>query len=70
MTQGGASVPGWEDLPPAEPRGWVKTNGEYGYGCACARMRTDRRKRKVLEIASLTYRPLAVCRADRRLRKP
>ena len=70
MTQGGAVLTGWEELQPSEPPEWVRTNGYYGHGCACARVRTDRRKREVLEIASLTYRPLAVCRADRRLPKP
>lgn len=69
-TQGGPQAPGWEDLPPMGERQWVKTNGSYGYGCACATMRVDRKSGEVLAIRSLTAKPLKACRADRRLPKP
>jgi hypothetical protein len=69
-SQGGRQAPGWEDLDMQSPPQWVKTNGYYGYGCACAAMRVDRRKSEVTEIRSLTPRPLKACRADRKLPKP
>jgi uncharacterized protein YqjF (DUF2071 family) len=69
-TQGGPSAPGWEDLGGARSSQWVETNGSYGYGCACASMRIDRRSGDVLEIRSISPRPLKACRADRRLPKP
>jgi Protein of unknown function (DUF4087) len=76
-TQGSDGAPGWEEMgdrnPPdwsARPKQWVETNGHYGYGCACATMRVDRRSETILEIRSLSPRPLKACRADRRLPKP
>ena len=68
--QGGYQAPGWEELPPMGKREWVATNGSYGHGCACAAMRVDRRSGEVTEIRSLTPRPIAACRRDRRLPKP
>lgn len=67
-TQGAPPVSGWEDLGGSHGKEWVATNGSYGYGCACATLRTD--KGEVLEIRSLTPRPLKACRTDRRLPKP
>lgn len=70
-TQGMGSAPGWEDIGGGDHgREWVATNGSYGYGCACATMRVDRRRGEVREITALTPRPLKACRADRKLPKP
>ncbi len=58
------------DWPEFSPQQWVETNGSYGYGCACMKVRVDRKTRKVLEIKSAYARPLSVCRKDRSLKKP
>ena len=38
-----------------------KTNGHYGYGCACMKVVVDRSDGRVLRIASATARPLKAC---------
>jgi hypothetical protein len=65
--QGAAPAPGWDALESTTPPEWVKTNGSYGYGCACASMRVDRKTKDVLEIRTISPRPLKACRNDRRL---
>lgn len=70
-TQGGAVAEGFDDLRyDRHAARWVATNGSYGYGCACGIMRVDRRRGSVVAIRSLVARPLAACRADRRLPRP
>ena len=65
--QGGYQAEGkW---PSFGPKQWVKTNGHYGHGCACLRLRVNRETGRVIEIKSARARPLAACRRDRRLRK-
>jgi len=63
--QGGHQAEG--DLPDMSTRGWVRTNGSYGYGCACMTVETNRRERLVTRVVSATPVPLRQCRADRRL---
>jgi len=67
--QGGYQVEGDWDWPDFKPRQWVKTNGNYGYGCACLQLRVDRETHRVNEIKSSRARPLAACRQDRTLKK-
>jgi Protein of unknown function (DUF4087) len=55
--------------PSFKPGQWVGTNGHYGHGCACLRMRVNRETHEVIEIESARARPLAACRRDRWLRK-
>jgi hypothetical protein len=57
------------DWPEFSPKQWIKTNVNYGYGCACLKVRVDRATKKVIEIESARARPLSVCRRDRALRK-
>jgi hypothetical protein len=69
--QGGYQMEGdeWE-LPDFRPRQWVRTNvGDYGYGCACLRLRVNRETHEVIEIKSSRARPLLACRRDRSLRR-
>lgn len=68
--QGGYQAPGMDNVPDMSGRGWVRTNGNYGYGCACMEVRTDPRSRRVTRIRSATPLPLRRCRADRRLPRP
>jgi hypothetical protein len=65
--QGGYQAEG--DWPSFKPAQWVETNGHYGHGCACLRLRVDRKTYRVIEIESARARPLAACRRDRSLRK-
>lgn len=65
--QGGHQAEG--DRPSFKPAQWVRTNGHYGHGCACLRLRADRETHRVIEIGSARARPLAACRRDRSLRK-
>jgi hypothetical protein len=65
--QGGYQAEG--DWPSFKSGQWVETNGHYGHGCACLRMRVNRETHEVVKIESARARPLAVCRRDRSLKK-
>ena len=65
--QGGYQAPGMDNMPDMSTRGWVRTNGSYGYGCACMTVTTDARTRRITRIRSATPVPLRQCQADRRL---
>jgi hypothetical protein len=67
--QGGYQAPGMDAMPDMSTRGWVATNGSYGYGCACLSVTTDRRSRRVTRILSARAVPLRQCRADPHLRR-
>ncbi|HYW70742.1 MAG TPA: DUF4087 domain-containing protein [Pyrinomonadaceae bacterium] len=65
--QGGHQAEG--DWPSFKSGQWVKTNGNYGYGCACLQLRVDKQSHEVLEIKSSQARPLSQCRRDPALKK-
>ncbi len=65
--QGGYQAEG--DWPSFGPGQWVKTNVNYGYGCACMQVRVNNESHEVIEIASSRARPLSACRSDRNLRR-
>ena len=65
--QGGYQAPGMDEMPDMTRRGWVRTNGHYGYGCACMEVNVDRASRRIARIVSATPLPLRQCRADRAL---
>jgi hypothetical protein len=69
-TQGAEQVPGLDEVPDMSTRGWVKTNGNYGYGCACLSVEIDRRAKRVKRVLSATPLPLKQCRSDKRLPRP
>ncbi|MEP6923972.1 MAG: DUF4087 domain-containing protein [Pyrinomonadaceae bacterium] len=66
--QGGYQAEG--DWPDFGSKQWVETNGSYGYGCACLRVRVNHKTHEVLEIKSASARSLATCRKDRSLKEP
>ena len=66
--QGGHQAEG--DWPSFKDRDWVKTNGHYGYGCACMKVSVDHETTKVSRIFTASSRPLATCRRDRTLKEP
>ncbi|MDK9606322.1 DUF4087 domain-containing protein [Lelliottia wanjuensis] len=49
---------------------FVRTNGNYGYGCACIRADMDRGSKKVMKIYSSKILPLARCQNDKSLHVP
>ena len=65
--QGGYQAEG--DWPSFKAGQWVETNGHYGHGCACLRLRVNRESHRVIKIESARARPLASCRRDRALKK-
>jgi len=69
-SQGGEQVPGMDNIPDLTGKQWVATNGSYGHGCGCMTATVEREDRRILQIHSFRQKPLAVCRADRKLREP
>lgn len=67
--QGGYQAEGTDNIPDFGTK-WIKTNGNYGYGCACMKVETDKAERKILDISSVTVRPISACKKDKRLKKP
>lgn len=65
--QGGYQARGLDNMPDMSTNGWISTNGNYGYGCACMQVRTDRRNGRITRLYSARPVPLAQCRRDRRL---
>lgn len=66
--QGGHQAEG--DWPEFKRGQWVRTNGNYGYGCACMQVRASNETREVLEIRNAYARPLSACRRDKSLKEP
>lgn len=65
-------VDGW---PPEFKTGqWVETNGHYGYGCACMKVKVigppegDKAAGRIIKIFSSYPKPLSSCRKDKTLR--
>ena len=65
--QGGHQAEG--DWPEFGPGQWVKTNNNYGYGCACMRVRANNRTHEVSMIESAQTRALSACRKDPALKR-
>jgi hypothetical protein len=68
--QGGYQAPGMDKLPDFTGKQWVKTNGDYGYGCACLTVETDAKEKRVTRILRAAQRPLKQCGADKKLKRP
>jgi hypothetical protein len=65
--QGGYQAEG--DWPTFKPSQWVKTNVNYGYGCACMQVTVDRQEERIVEIRSSQAKALSACRNDPALKK-
>jgi hypothetical protein len=65
--QGGYQADG--DWPDFKDNQWVKTNINYGYGCACMKVTTDKADKRILTIHSATAKPLSTCRKDKAIKK-
>ena len=57
--QGGYEAQGMENLPTYNEKEYVKTNGYYGYGCACMDVATDSARLKISEIRGGESLPLS-----------
>jgi hypothetical protein len=67
--QGGYQARGMDKIPSIGDREYIRTNGNYGYTCACLRVTTDRNKMRIIRIQSGKQLPLQTCRQDRNLPK-
>jgi len=63
-SQGGRQAEGMDLIPDLTGRNWTRTNGSYGYGCACMSVSTDRAERSIVAIRSVRQLPLSKCRKD------
>ena len=66
--QGGYQAEGTDNIPDFGSK-WVKTNGNYGYGCICMDVKVDKKEKRVTTIKSASVRPLSVCRNDKSLKE-
>lgn len=69
-TQGSETQAESMELIPDMTQGeFVRTNGGYGYGCACLTVEVGRGQKRVTRILAARQLPLARCRADKGLPK-
>jgi hypothetical protein len=65
--QGGYEAVGADKIPDISAKEYVKTNGEYGYGCACLSVDADKKTERIVKIYSFKQLPLKKCKADKKL---
>ncbi len=63
-TQGGEQASGMENIPDLETAEYVKTNGNYGYTCACLNVNTNSSSMRVTYIQSVELLSLSTCQQD------
>lgn len=68
--QGGYSALGIERIKDFTDDQYVKTNGNYGYGCACIKVNVNFEERKITQIYSFKMLPLERCQSDKKLPLP
>lgn len=66
-TQGGEQADG--DWPIFKDSQWIKTNVNYGYGCACMKVEVDGVEKRITKIISSYAKPISACRKDKTLKK-
>lgn len=65
MTQGSGVEPeGIDNLPDISEGDYVRTNGNYGYACACMSVDTDVAESRILAIHSFRQLPISQCAGD------
>jgi hypothetical protein len=70
MTQGAGDEPeGMDLIPDISERDYVKTNGNYGYACACMNVETDGNDH-ITAIYSVRQLSLSKCKKDPSLSAP
>lgn len=65
MTQGGGYEPdGFESIPDISAGDYVRTNGNYGYACACMDVDTDAAEGRIVAIHSFRQLSITQCSDD------
>ena len=65
MTQGGGHEPeGFDRIPDISAGDYVRTNGNYGYACACMKVETDADEGRILAIHSFRQLSISQCSND------
>ncbi len=67
--QGGYRAKGMETIPIGDDKEVVRTNGNYGYSCACLNVVVDSSRMRIITIQGGEGLPLSTCREDRNLPK-
>ncbi|HEY9837159.1 MAG TPA: DUF4087 domain-containing protein [Vampirovibrionales bacterium] len=62
--QGGYQAEGIENIPSLSDEQFVRTNGAYGYGCACLEVVTDSERQRIVQIEGGEALELSVCSTD------
>ena len=71
MTQGGGLEPeGMDQIPDISAGDYVRTNGNYGYACACMSVETDADEERITRILTFRQLPLSKCENDPNLDPP
>ena len=61
------SPDGMDLIPDISERDYRKTNGNYGYACACMTVETDAGRERITKILSFRQLPLSKCDRDKSL---
>jgi len=61
---------GMENIPDFSEHDYVRTNGNYGYACACMKVDTDTATKRIVAVYSFKQLSLAKCQNDETLPKP
>jgi hypothetical protein len=65
MTQGAGDEPaGFDRIPDISAGDYVRTNGNYGYACACMKVETDASEGRIVAIHSFRQLPISQCSND------
>jgi hypothetical protein len=67
--QGGYQAKGIENIPNSDGKEVVRTNGNYGYNCACLNVAVNSNLRRIIGIQGGESLPLSTCREDPNLPK-
>ena len=68
-TQGREPAEGMETIPQSfYEKGWVRTNGSYGYRCGCLTVDTHRADQRITRVRAAKALPMNRCTADPVLR--
>jgi hypothetical protein len=71
MTQGGGQEPdGMDNIGDISAGDYVRTNGNYGYACACMDVDVDDAEGNILSIYAFRQLPIAQCARDAALPAP
>lgn len=69
-TQGREPAEGMEVFPQSFfEQGWVRTNGSYGYRCACLTVDSERASKRIVRVHSAQPLPMSRCNADKALKR-